>query len=112
MRLRITLLLAFLLMSPLAIAQSDGVLQICRISNIPGGFVIIGVATVEQCRENADLPERENAWVIKRPATREVVCEKSPYPGNYAIVGRTRSATCPNGTNENYNNAWSIERLK
>jgi hypothetical protein len=112
MHSRIALVLLLLILSPMALAESDTPLQICRVSNIPGGYVIIGVTTVEQCRANADLPERENAWVVKRPGLKEVICEKSPYPGNYAVISRTRSANCPNTTDENYNNAWVIERLK
>lgn len=93
------------------IAQTEGkVIQICTGSNVPYGYVIVGQASVEQCRKFTDLPERDNALIIKRPAQREVICEQSPYPGNYAVTGRTRSVACPNNSNENYNNALIIER--
>jgi hypothetical protein len=109
---RIVAVLLLLLLAPIALAQSDAPFPICRISSIPGGYVIVGVTTLEQCRANADLPERENAWVIRQPRNKEVICENSPYPGNYAITGRTRSVSCPNNANENYNNAWTIEQLR
>jgi hypothetical protein len=109
---KITIIVLLLILSPLAFAESETPLQICRVSSIPGGYVIIGTTTVELCRSNADLPERDNAWVVKRPGPKEVICEKSPYPGNYAITSRARSANCPNATDENYNNAWVIERFK
>jgi len=101
-----------LTLSSTSIAQSEGkVIQICVGSNIPSGYVIIGQATVEQCRKFTDLPERDNALIIKKPAQKEVICEQSPYPGNYAVTGRTRSVSCPNNSNENYNNALIIERF-
>jgi hypothetical protein len=112
MHARIAIVVLLLILSPVVLAESDAPLQICKVSNIPGGYVIIGMTTVEQCRSNTDLPERDNAWVVKRPGPKEVICEKSPYPGNYAITSRTRSANCPNTTDENYNNAWVIERVK
>jgi hypothetical protein len=112
MHTKIAIVSLLLILSPVVLAEADTPLQICKVSNIPGGYVIIGMTTAEQCRSNADLPERDNAWVVKRPGPKEVVCEKSPYPGNYAITSRTRSANCPNTTDENYNNAWVIERVK
>ena len=108
---RFLALLVTLTLSSTIIAQSEGkLIQICAGSNVPSGYVIIGQTTIEQCRKFTDLPERDNAIVIKKPAQREVICEQSPYPGNYAVTGRTRSVACPNNTNENYNNALVIER--
>jgi hypothetical protein len=112
MQRRVVIVLLVLSMCPLVLAQSDAPLQICRVSNIPNGYVIVGMSTIEQCRSNADLPERDNAWVVKKPGPKEMICEKSPYPGNYAIMSRTRTPNCPNSINENYNNAWMIERVK
>ena len=98
-------------LSSATIAQSEGkIIQICVGSNVPSGYVIIGQTSVEQCRKFTDLPERDNAFMIKKPAQREVICEQSPYPGNYAVTGRARSVACPNNSNENYNNALIIER--
>lgn len=86
--------------------------QICTVSAIPYGFVITSKITTDQCRSNVDLPDRDNTWVIKKPGQREVICEKSSYPNNYAVVARTRLNGCPNYGDENVNNAWVIERLK
>ena len=98
-------------LSSTMIAQSQGkITQICAGSNVPSGFVVVGQTTNEQCRKFTDLPERDNALIIKRPAQREIICEQSPYPGNYAVTGRIRSVACPNSANENYNNALIIER--
>src|SRR5690242_9068387 len=100
-----------LTLSSTMIAQPDGpISQVCVGSNVPYGYVIVGQATIEQCRKFTDLPERDNALLIKKPAKREIICEQSPYPGNYAVTGRTRSVSCPNNTNENYNNALIIEQ--
>jgi hypothetical protein len=111
-KLRFVTILCLLFLAPIALAQSDAPFPICRISSIPGGYVIVGVTTLEQCRANSDLPERENAWMIRQPRNKEVICENSPYPGDFAVTGRTRSVNCPNNANENYNNAWTIERLR
>jgi hypothetical protein len=98
-------------LSSATIAQSEGkIIQICAGSDVPSGYVIVGQASIEQCRKFTDLPERDNALIIKKPAQREVICEQSPYPGNYAVTGRTRSLACPHNSNENYNNALIIER--
>ena len=98
-------------LSSTMVAQSEGkIVQICAGSNVPSGYVVVGQASIEQCRKFTDLPERDNALIIKRPAQREIICEQSPYPGNYAVTGRTRSVSCPNNANENYNNALIIER--
>ena len=109
---RLLAVLTAVISAPLVIAQSEGKpTQICAGSNIPYGYVVIGRVTTEQCRRFVDLPERDNTLVVKRPAAREVICEDSPYPGNYAVTGRSRSAACPNNANENYNNALVIERF-
>jgi hypothetical protein len=108
---RLFAVLITIAIAPAIIAQSEAkIIQICAGSNIPSGYVIVGQATIEQCRKFTDLPERDNALIIKKPAPKEVICEQSPYPGNYAVTGRVRSASCPNNTNENYNNALIIER--
>jgi len=88
------------------------IIEICSISGVPGGYVIVGKTSSDACRSNADLPEKDNALLIKKPGIREVICERSPYPGNYAVVAKTRSPACPNKSDENYNNAWVIERMK
>lgn len=93
------------------IAQTPNIsVTICAGSNIPNGYVMIGQTTIEQCRKYTDLPERDNALIIKKPGRREVICEQSPYPNNYAVSARTRSVSCPNNANDNYNNALVIER--
>jgi hypothetical protein len=62
---------------------------VCTVSAVPYGYVIVGKTSTEQCRANIDLPERDNTLMIKKPALREVICEKSPCPSNYAVIGRT-----------------------
>jgi hypothetical protein len=93
--------------------QNDSmVIQVCSVSAIPYGYVIVGKTNTEQCRANAELPERDNTLMIKRPDARETICEKSPYPSNYAVVARTRLNTCPSSNVETDNNAWIISRVK
>ena len=109
---RLVVVLMTVISAPIVIAQSENkVAQICAGSNVPYGYVVIGRITTEQCRKFVDLPERDNTLIIKRPAAREVICEDSPYPGNYSVTGRARSVACPNNANENYNNALIIERF-
>lgn len=92
--------------------QSEETILVCSVSSVPNGYVIVGKTSTEQCRVNMDLPERDNTLMIKKPGLRETICEKSPYPSNYAVVGRVRLSTCPNTGNETDNNAWIITRLK
>lgn len=108
------ILISILLFSP-GIAQpqtEEGAILVCTVSSVPYGYVIVGKTSTEQCRVNTDLPERDNTWIIKRPGSRETICEKSPYPNNYAVVGRTRLSTCLNTGNETDNNAWIINKMK
>jgi hypothetical protein len=106
------LILSLLILSSIVVGQSADTVQICRISVVPYGYVIVGITTTEQCRSTVDLPERDNTWVIKKPGLRETICENSPYPNNYAVIVRTRSRSCLNGEDESRNNALLIERLK
>lgn len=111
----LSLLLPFALLLSLGPAQSqqaEETVLVCSVSAIPYGYVIIGRTSTEQCRSNTDLPERDNTLIIKKPGVRETICEKSPYPSNYAVVGRARLNACPNTGNETDNNAWVINRLK
>jgi len=102
----------FISLGPSQSQQVDETVLVCSVSVIPYGYVIIGKTSTEQCRINNDLPERDNTLMIKKPGVRETICEKSPYPSNYAVVGRARLNTCPNTGNESDNNAWVITRLK
>ena len=108
------ILLSGLLVSPgLSRAQADeGVVFICTVSSVPYGYVIVGKTSTEQCRSNVELPERDNTFMIKKPGPKETICEKSPYPGDYAVTGRARLSTCPSTGNETDNNAWVINKLK
>ena len=108
------ILLSVLLISPgLSRAQADeGVVLVCTVSSVPYGYVIVGKTSTEQCRSNVELPERDNTFMIKKPGPKETICERSPYPGDYAVVGRARLSTCPNTGNETDNNAWIISRMK
>jgi hypothetical protein len=92
--------------------QQNRIYEICAVSNLPGGYVIVGKTTSDACRANADLAEKDNAILIKKAGPREIICEKTPYPGGYAVVARTRSQACPNKSDENYNNAWIIEIIR
>ena len=94
-------------------AQSgEGVVLVCTVSSVPYGYVVVGLTSTEQCRTNVELPERDNTFMIKKPGPKETICEKSPYPGDYAVTGRARLSTCPNTGNETDNNAWIIKRMK
>lgn len=92
--------------------QAEETILVCSVSAVPYGYVIVGKTSTEQCRTNIDLPERDNTLMIKKPGPREIICEKSPYPTTYAVVGRARLTTCPNTGNETDNNAWIINRMK
>lgn len=116
---KLAILLFVIILAPFSDAQTQNqqnqqpkVIEICAVSNLPGGWVIVGKTTSDACRTNQDLPEKDNALLIKRPGQREVICEKTPYPGGYAVVAKTRSAACPNAGDESYNNAWVIEVIK
>jgi len=74
---------------------------ICKTARIPQGWVIVG-----QCHSAACGDDDDNAWVIKKPGSRDVVWRGSPIPEGYRAVKDTTSAACP-GTGDN---AVLIER--
>jgi hypothetical protein len=108
----IILSLSFISPEPSRAQSSEGVTLICTVSAVPYGYVVVGKTSTEQCRSNIELPERDNTYMIKRPASKETICQNSPYPSDYAVTGRARLSTCPSTGNETDNNAWVISRLK
>lgn len=75
--------------------------MICVGRDVPDGWVVIGRYPNPACDG-----EGNNAWIIKRPGRREVVCGDSPVPEGYVKTRPVRSENCP-GEHEN---AWVIER--
>jgi hypothetical protein len=115
MRFLLLLIPLSVFFSPIGSAETQNdslIIQVCSVSAIPYGYVIVGKTNTEQCRANAELPERDNTLMIKKPDARETICEKSPYPSNYAVIARTRLNTCPSSSVETDNNAWIIGRMK
>jgi len=60
----------------------------------------------EQCRRTLNSRTRKYPD-DQKPDVRETICEKSPYPSNYAVVARTRLNTASSSV-ETDNNAWII----
>jgi len=75
---------------------------ICRSRSIPEGWVVIGEHHSPACDG-----EGHNAWVIKRPGRREVVCADSPVPEGYNKVKETEIAV-----GEAMVKGWLIERVR
>lgn len=76
---------------------------ICWGQEIPQGWVITAQTTNGQCGFGLS-----NAFNIKQPGAREVVCRYSPIPPNYVITGTTTNGYCSFGLD----NAFNIERLQ
>lgn len=83
-------------------ADESNTITICKDQQIPDGFVIIAQTTNFQCPSNLD-----NAWIIKRPGQRELVCAVSPIPPGYVITGRDTNFQCPS----NLDNALRIQKV-
>lgn len=68
-------------------------ITICKGTPVPSGYVIVAETVSEGCSPGGHL----NAWVIKRPASSEIVCYQSPIPPTYVIKKEIQtSRTCPN----------------
>jgi hypothetical protein len=75
---------------------------ICKINQIPGGYVIIAEGSSVSCP--GPFP---NTWTIKQPGATEVVCKVSPIPSNYVVQGQGSSVSCPGS----FPNTWTIRRV-
>ncbi len=76
MRFLLLLIQLSVFFSPIGSPQTQNdslIIQVCSVSAIPYGYVIVGKTNTEQCRANAELPERENTLMIKKPDVRETI---------------------------------------
>ena len=132
MRKKVLLALALLASVPFALAQGQQkppppqgpapqlpppqqarVIEVCKGTVPPAGYVIVGEHFSPHCRESqAENTPRPNAWAMKKPGRQEVVCAESKYPENYAATGRVAAPACPGGspTNNTFN-ALQIEQV-
>jgi hypothetical protein len=63
---------------------------VCKERGIPEGWVVVG-----ECHSASCSGDGKNAWVIKRPGRRDLICAISPVPEGYRRLYPTYSAACP-----------------
>jgi Ca-activated chloride channel family protein len=76
---------------------------------IPTGFVVTSEAKSPVCSRSNDK-NSNNAWLIRKPVGREIVCKGFPIPKGFVTAGETSVDGCP--AKLGGKNAWMIDRRK
>ena len=73
---------------------------------IPTGFVVTSEAKSPVCSRSNDVTNSTNAWLIRKPTGREIVCKGFAVPRGFVTEGETSVAGCP--VKSDGKNAWII----
>lgn len=73
---------------------------------IPTGFVVTSEATSPVCSRSNDERNSTNAWLIRKPVGREIVCKGFPIPRGFVTAVETTVDGCP--AKLDAKNAWVI----
>jgi VWFA-related protein len=73
---------------------------------IPTGFVVTSEAKSPVCSRSNDDKNSTNAWLIRKPVGREIVCKGFPVPRGFVTGGETSVDGCP--VKLHGKNAWII----
>lgn len=65
--------------------------------------MIVGYKSSAKCGENSEL-------IVKKPADAEIVCDSSPVPEGYHVIGQQGSAACVTADSNPLTNALTILR--
>lgn len=77
-------------------------IEVCSGKKLPAGFVVIALQHAARCESEL--------LVLKKPAKRESVCDISPVPEGYSIVGRGSLSQCVGAESNPLTNAMTILR--
>ena len=73
---------------------------------VPTGYVVTGETVSTSCAKSSNATNRTNAWSIRLPREREVVCKGFQIPRGYVVVSEQESSECAAKAGAN---AWVIQ---
>ena len=73
---------------------------------VPAGYVVIGETKEVGCTKSSNASVTANAWEIRLPQAKEVVCKGFPLPRGFVVIDERSVPNCPSIRGRN--NAWVI----
>ena len=73
---------------------------------VPAGYVVTGESISASCAKGSSAKNQANAWNIRLPREREIVCKGFQIPRGYVVAGQQTSSDCPAKVGAN---AWVIQ---
>lgn len=93
---------------------------ICKGPDAPSDYAVVQEGIVAHCPPSTRANDQTNAWLIKKPGPKEVLCKGfvmlngrevagAPVPAGYVVTGEVTSTTCATSSNAAITaNAWEI----
>ena len=75
-------------------------------TSLPTGYVVTGESISTSCAKSSNAKNVANAWSIRLPQQREVICKGFQIPRGYVVVDQQKSPACPTWAGDN---AWVIQ---
>jgi len=79
-------------------------------STIPTGYVVVGEVKSPVCSSSTDRSQSTNAWRVKLPAAKDMVCKGFLIPRGFVVIGEQSARVCP--ATSTPANAWLIRSAK
>lgn len=73
---------------------------------VPTGYVVTGESLSASCGKSSNAKNQANAWTIRLPQEREIICKGFQIPRGYVVVGEQKSSECAAKAGAN---AWVIQ---
>ena len=93
---------------------------ICKGPDAPSDHAVVQEGVVSHCPPSTRANDQTNAWLIRKPGPKEVLCKGfvtlngrevagAPVPAGYVVTGEVKSSACSPSSNAQVTaNAWEI----
>lgn len=93
---------------------------ICKGPDAPSDHAVVQEGVVSHCPPSTRANDQTNAWLIRKPGPKEVLCKGfvmlngrevagAPVPAGYVVTGEVKSSACSQSSNAQVTaNAWEI----
>jgi Ca-activated chloride channel family protein len=93
---------------------------ICKGPDAPSDYAVVQEGVVSHCPASTRANDQTNAWLIKKPGPKEVLCKGfvtlngrevagAPVPAGYVVTGEVKSTACSSSSNAAITaNAWEV----
>ena len=93
---------------------------ICKGPDAPSDYAVVQEGVVAHCPPSTRANDQTNAWLIRKPGPKEVLCKGfvtlngrevagAPVPAGYVVTGEVKSTQCSQSANAAVTaNAWEI----